>query len=665
MINTRIFSVHIFLLLMSTALLFSENPGGNPKPSVAVQPLGYPDEPVYEGLADTVEETLSLTLRLLGSYAVISLEQEEWRAELPLESVAEKHALDNIITGSIREVDTGIRLTLKVFNRKEGSTVLTRAGTAESLLDIFEVTDRITLELLEGFTNTHIAFGSLFFRNTGEDRDYVIYIDGQIVGRNVQNIPKITYGRKMVRIADVAAGRNAVESAVEVPENDSAVLEFALPYLYSDERRHIDELDSYLVSTWHGHRGRPETPLKEIDSFIDPFQGRELSELREKYARLRERLRAFRGDFDYLPIADIVPDGLSEDWEEVPSFLNDTQNEPMERPALPVESMPGSDLGMIKVARSEDQARLSFLIELGNGQVSSGVVYQIGLFRPNYPELRISFRKAGFTWSSEARFLREFENDLPVNIDISIADEGSFIEGNLRVRDLPIFDDIRSGRYALRFYTARSNPRGVYDDTFLKRIAFFAEPELPAHAGPDDRLEEVYFPAIRRITLDAKSSDWNGVHPCVDLDNWEDGAPHIDINVDYCSLARDGDNLYMLVRLEGSEELVLENDRLLELVIWGDELEEGWQAFFQLRIQNSRPRIDLHKVRGVSNEGIKSIEAGRYVYNPEAGTIEIRFPLDQVRGHLSSKPAYRAELRISDYSEEWHKKSRPFVLGLY
>ncbi len=118
-----------------------------------------------------------------------------------------------------------------VYDWLSDSVIITREGTAETILDIFKVADEILISLMEKFSGRHIEFGKIVFENTGERVGYSVTIDEEQAGENIEEIPHALSGRlNVVVYQERVLGEYVLfDRKISVPAHSTATVEFAIP----------------------------------------------------------------------------------------------------------------------------------------------------------------------------------------------------------------------------------------------------------------------------------------------------------------------------------------------------------------------------------------------------------------------------------------------------
>lgn len=74
---------------------------------------------------------------------------------------AERESIDYVIFGAIQDANNQILIGASVYSRGEGRVTVSQTVTSDSVLEVFEATDKLTLEFLFAFSGQRIAVGEL------------------------------------------------------------------------------------------------------------------------------------------------------------------------------------------------------------------------------------------------------------------------------------------------------------------------------------------------------------------------------------------------------------------------------------------------------------------------------------------------------------------------
>ncbi|GEM_PF-6150026 len=198
---------------------------------VAVLPLWYGEEiAVGENLSATVQETTQFLLRFLPNYELF--ESNDYPSgQSALAEYGAENNLDTIIFGRINRRDREYVVSLLLCDVATDQIVEVKQGTALSMLEIFDLTDRLSLEILESYIGRPLVFGSLAFEADGVSPErYRVYVNEILLGENVQRVDRFLAGRYTVRVEQVVSRYNVetiFDGSVEVAEGATSNVTFS------------------------------------------------------------------------------------------------------------------------------------------------------------------------------------------------------------------------------------------------------------------------------------------------------------------------------------------------------------------------------------------------------------------------------------------------------
>ena len=155
----------------------------------------------YETACDTVTETIEFTLRLMDRYRIERTDYiDPYKDFNKAKQFFKDYNFDNAIFGRVFPDPGGdIVLAMSVYDRAKDRITIEKQVEVESLLEVFEGSDQLTVAIVEAFSGTHIGFGTLVFSGEGDVGDVVVYIDGEEAGMNPARLT-ILQGERTVEI---------------------------------------------------------------------------------------------------------------------------------------------------------------------------------------------------------------------------------------------------------------------------------------------------------------------------------------------------------------------------------------------------------------------------------------------------------------------------------
>ncbi|MFO8043267.1 MAG: hypothetical protein R6U25_08705 [Alkalispirochaeta sp.] len=170
---------------------------------VVIVPETEEGDPRTETVALVVADTIEMTLRLIGEYAVQPRpEGEAAPGATEVAAYAERERMDYVVFGEVSaDAESETRFSLSVYSREADAVTLEREAVARSLFDTFSVADELSAELLGAFTGQRIAYGRVELRNEADlPGTYRVYIDGSPAGTSVTMLDRVLVGEREVAV---------------------------------------------------------------------------------------------------------------------------------------------------------------------------------------------------------------------------------------------------------------------------------------------------------------------------------------------------------------------------------------------------------------------------------------------------------------------------------
>jgi len=211
----------------------SASDAGNGKPRVAVFGLvNLTGDQSFSIPAETANDGLSLILRMLQRYEVVSVD------ELPrdlsnkgLSAWCLAHGANYFLYGTILPGSGGSQeYRIAVYDNLKGQITIRKAERGESVFDVFSVCDSLTNSVAEALVGHRLVFGSLEFANAGYKDDFTVWIDGLRLADNPSTVERIIAGTHTIRITRMIYQKDTpiLEREVTVVEGKPTRFEFAL-----------------------------------------------------------------------------------------------------------------------------------------------------------------------------------------------------------------------------------------------------------------------------------------------------------------------------------------------------------------------------------------------------------------------------------------------------
>ncbi|TVR67508.1 MAG: hypothetical protein EA427_13510 [Spirochaetaceae bacterium] len=251
------------------------------RPRVLVLPVeNLTERTENDVVARTVTDTMTLTLRLLGTYDLVtpgvrSSADAIGRSSDQLDRLAAETGADNLIFGSLEtHPQGGLLFVVSVYDRAEQRVTVDARSRAQTIFDIFDASDDLVTDAISGFSGERIGFGSLRVQAEGEG-DFRLYLDGSLVGENVTALDRLLIGARALEIRQVRRDLEVVihREQLEVAEGQTYTVAFAFPVVTAEEEREEENLRRLIT--------------QRLNAGVDPAGTEELlEELEEFYTRL-------------------------------------------------------------------------------------------------------------------------------------------------------------------------------------------------------------------------------------------------------------------------------------------------------------------------------------------------------------------------------------------
>lgn len=182
---------------------------------------------------ETATENLSFSLRLLNQYETVETDMIlRDRTDARLARYCAAEGLNFILYGTLTQDSEGKQTyELALFDRQNGSTTVRKSETGESVMDVFEIADRLSASVLGSLAGRKITFGSVRFVNGGKPAAFDAFIDGVPVRSGegtIDHVPDGAHVLRLVRTDAVPPGTPpTLDFTVTVAENAESTVSFA------------------------------------------------------------------------------------------------------------------------------------------------------------------------------------------------------------------------------------------------------------------------------------------------------------------------------------------------------------------------------------------------------------------------------------------------------
>lgn len=262
-----------------------------------VPPVNLSELAQYDAIAEVMYNTTELTLRLIGEYEVVELPADTPVDLQGLLTLSLEQNLANVVLGRIDEQQGRLVLEMSVFDTLAEEIVLTRVEEPDSLLAVFDSTDILVADLVQEFSGVPVGFGDLVLRNTGEPGSYQVFLDGSLLGSDLERVERILIGSRELEIRQerMFGEHTVLSQEAQIQTGESTTIEFAVPELLAREAQALEFLEREIGE-------QIETPRSE-----------------ERVRELFANAAALLEDTSYSPTLADYQDrfaALEEEWEE-------------------------------------------------------------------------------------------------------------------------------------------------------------------------------------------------------------------------------------------------------------------------------------------------------------------------------------------------------------
>ena len=317
------------------------------------------DDSVLAEVARTIADTLELSFLLLDDF------------ELANQPTV-------VVNGTTTRSGRGIDVAVRAISTETGETICEIGDRADSILDTFDLVDRVALSLLETLSGYEVRFGSVTMSILSAYPVTAIAIDRLAIATDQRRIARLPTGSHTVTVtAGAAAHPVSVRRTVEIAPGRESEVNLVVPSMPTELRESIIRMHADIVET------------------VSPSD-------RETIA-LENELRSAATELEDHPGADSLSSWYSAGrsarslWSrgrrnDIPRFVAEVDGDPGEWLGLPANggpwidfgtsvNEPGSRLMSFRLAVSPDGRTISFLFE-SMDTISFAYDYRI-YFRPN------------------------------------------------------------------------------------------------------------------------------------------------------------------------------------------------------------------------------------------------------------------------------------------
>ncbi|MBU0935161.1 MAG: hypothetical protein KKI09_09550 [Spirochaetes bacterium] len=223
---------------------------------IMIMPVEAADDPTFEVLAKTMQDTIRLNLNLMRQFRTVQYSFPEGQLRYGIDkyqyarSVMKPASCDNaVFVDIVRNEDTGyIAISVNVYAYTLDQISMGAEEELESLFDIFDAADRLTVKLLEGLVGRPIEYGSLRLDIEGNAASYRVYVDQEFLGENVSRVPAIMTDRYQLRITQqrLLGELELLRQPFDINADQETVVKLVLPSVLAEEIQWLSEQDAAL-----------------------------------------------------------------------------------------------------------------------------------------------------------------------------------------------------------------------------------------------------------------------------------------------------------------------------------------------------------------------------------------------------------------------------------
>lgn len=211
----------------------------------------------YDALCETITDTVGLVLQFLKDYRLFTEDEVPEIAQLrdvdenTLREFGMEEGFDEIIFGTARlREEGGFAFSLSIFNTYEGKVQVEETAAADSIFDVFDAADTITLELIAQVSDIHVGFGSLQLVRGEGYGTYDVYLDDKLIRNYERVFRRVLNGSYVISIRQERLLGDTVifEESIEVYENKTTTVTFDIPGASEEEFSYLREQADLLFS---------------------------------------------------------------------------------------------------------------------------------------------------------------------------------------------------------------------------------------------------------------------------------------------------------------------------------------------------------------------------------------------------------------------------------
>ena len=244
------FLLFLFACFLLFLLVFPAQPGAQERKKIAVIPMKNRSEmPEYTTLCETMTDTVTSVIRYLPDYILIETTENPQMLEVAIDNMenvselADSFGYDQVLYGDLkRNEEDNLAFTFQIYSREEDDIIVEQTAVAESLLDVFDTADTMTLDLLGQITDVNIGFGSIDLIKEEGKGTYEVYLNDKRIRNPQKNFSKVLNGSYIIEIQqDRILGDTVIFSQkIYVNEFQSTTVRFSIPKATGEEKAYLE-----------------------------------------------------------------------------------------------------------------------------------------------------------------------------------------------------------------------------------------------------------------------------------------------------------------------------------------------------------------------------------------------------------------------------------------
>jgi DNA-binding beta-propeller fold protein YncE len=247
---------------------------------IAVLPMrNATQEARFDSICQTVTETVALVFRLMGKYLVVESDEDPGLLQVDTSSAetlaafAEASRYDEVLVGLASKDENGaLTFRLSLFSRAEGKIKYDSSAKAESILEVFDAADEITIGLLSQVSDIHIGFGVIEVKAASGTGTYSVFLNDAKIRNPKSMLRKVLNGTYTLSIHQnrLLGDTEIYRKEIKVFEDQTTTVSFPIPTATREETAFIEAEKQKLLAT---PADQIDTLLTSIAAFQQQSQG--------------------------------------------------------------------------------------------------------------------------------------------------------------------------------------------------------------------------------------------------------------------------------------------------------------------------------------------------------------------------------------------------------